>query len=198
MTLLWTKLVITVITSYLSDRDLSSVLTTWAGLKIKGICHESHEPSELHQTHLSFHSFHFFNKQIHQRDLHASLQWSISSNQSLQFYYLRLRHIQRFGVAKRNHYVKPLGLSKVTQNLPWGLNLLTSCTLILNVLEGNRCKKSCPSCFCRKTRTDGRTLPRLTQSWIFSSSLWTQEESKYHNHFYPNPGNKKRRNNHTT
>ena len=81
-------------------------------------------------------------------------------------------------------------------NLPWGLNLLTSWTLILNVLEGNRCKKSCPSCFCRKTRTDGRTLPRLTQSWIFSSSLWTQEESRYHNHFYPNPGNKKRRNNH--
>ena len=138
--------------------------------------------------------FIFFNKQMHQRDLHVALQWSISLNQSLQFYYLRLRHIQRFGIAKRNHYVKFRGLCKVTD----GRCASTSCTLILNVLEGNRCKKACPSYFCRKTRTDGRTLLRLSQSWIFSSSLWTQEESKYHNHFYPNPGDKKRRNNHTT
>ena len=191
---LWTRLVIT---SYPSDRDLSTVLIYatfkiywWPqGLGSSSKEFESQEPagkeiflirlffkeirkaSEVHQTHLSLHSFHLFYKHIHQRDLHVSLQWSITWNHSLQFYYLRVRHIQRFGIAKRNHYVKSLGLCKVAQtvdallpNLPWDLKLLTSCMLILNVLGGNRCKKSCPSCFCRKTKIDGRTLPRLTRS----------------------------------
>ena len=191
---LWTRLVIT---SYPSDRDLSTVLIYatfkiywWPqGLGASSKEFESREPagkeifliqlffkeirkaSEVHQTHLSLHSFHLFYKHIHQRDLHVSLQWSITWNHSLQFYYVRVRHIQRFGIAKRNHYVKSLGLCKVAQtvdallpNLPWDLKLLTSCMLILNVLGGNRCKKSCPSCFCRKTKIDGRTLPRLTRS----------------------------------
>ena len=191
---LWTRIVIT---SYPSDRDLSTVLIYatfkiywWPqGLGSSSKEFESREPagkaifliqlffkeirkaSEVHQTHLSFHSFHLFYKHLHQRDLHVSLQWSITWNHSLQFYYLTVRHIQRFGIAKRNHYVKSLGLCKVAQtvdallpNLPWDLKLLTSCMLILNVLGGNRCKKSCPSCFCRKTKIDGRTLPRLTRS----------------------------------
>ena len=191
---LWTRLVIT---SYPSDRDLSTVLIYatfkiywWPqGLGSSSKEFESQEPagkeiflirlffkeirkaSEVHQTHLSLHSFHLFYKHIHQRDLHVSLQWSITWNHSLQFYYLRVRHIQRLGIAKRNHHVKSLGLCKVAQtvdallpNLPWDLKLLTSCMLILNVLGGNRCKKSCPSCFCRKTKIDGRTLPRLTRS----------------------------------